>query len=206
MSVLHLEDVRLGYGDALLVVDVQNDFLPGGSQAVPGGDEVIPVLNQAIHRFEADWLPIFATRDWHPPRHSSFVDQGGPWPPHCVQGSQGAEIPQSLLVPGPTIVISKGTRPEKDAYSGFDGTDLKERLRSIGIKHLFVGGLATDYCVLATVRDALDRDFAVSLLVDAIRAVNVRPDDGARAIEAMRRLGAVRMEVGPHRVDLHAHP
>ena len=196
MSVIHLEDVRLGFGDALLAVDVQNDFLPGGSLAVPRGDEVVPVLNRAIARFVADWLPIFATRDWHPPNHCSFTEQGGPWPPHCIQSSRGADI--ALKLPGPAVVVSKGTLPERDAYSGFDGTDLKERLRALGVKHLFVGGLATDYCVVSTVRDALVRGFSVALLTDAIRAIDVDPGDGARAIAEIQRLGAVPMEVGPH--------
>ncbi len=203
MSVIHLEDVCLGAGDALLIVDVQNDFLPGGTLAVPGGDEVVPPLRRAVRRFEEARLPIFATRDWHPPDHCSFHEQGGPWPPHCVQGTRGAEL--ALDLPPSAVVIAKGSSPGRDAYSGFDGTDLKERLHAAGAKHLFVGGLATDYCVLATVRDALDRDFMVSLLVDTVRAVDAQPGDGERALREMHRLGAVAIEVGPHLVDLHVH-
>jgi nicotinamidase/pyrazinamidase len=183
--------MNLGAGDALVVVDVQNDFLPGGSLAVPQGDEVVPVLTRYADAFHARGLPTFATRDWHPPQHCSFKEQGGPWPPHCVAGSQGAQFPPSLSLPPSTAIVPKGTTPEKDAYSGFQGTDLDARLRAAGARRLFIGGLATDYCVRATVKDALELGYAVFLLVDAIRAVNVRPDDGRRAEEEMSRLGAV---------------
>lgn len=179
-------------GDALLIVDVQNDFLPGGSLAVAEGDQVVGALNDYISIFSRQGLPIYATRDWHTPDHCSFKAQGGPWPSHCVAGSPGAEFAPGLRLPAESVtVISKGTRRDKDAYSGFEGTDLAERLRSAGVRRLFIGGLATDYCVLNTVRDALREGFAVHLLLDAIRAVNVQPDDGAKAITEMRRQGAV---------------
>lgn len=179
-------------GDALLIVDVQNDFLPGGSLAVAEGDQVVGALNDYISIFSRQGLPIYATRDWHTPDHCSFKAQGGPWPPHCVAGSPGAEFAPDLRLPAESVtVISKGTLQDKDAYSGFEGTDLAERLRSAGVKRLFIGGLATDYCVLNTVRDALREGFAVQLLRDAIRAVNVQPDDGAKAIAEMCRQGAV---------------
>ena len=179
-------------GDALLIVDVQNDFLPGGSLAVAEGDQVVAVLNNYIALFSRQGLPIYATRDWHTPDHCSFKAQGGPWPRHCVAGSPGAGFAPDLRLPAEKVtVISKGTRQDKDAYSGFEGTDLAERLRSAGVQRLFIGGLATDYCVLNTVRDALREGFAVRLLMDAIRAVNVQPDDGARAIAEMRRQGAI---------------
>jgi nicotinamidase/pyrazinamidase len=194
---MHLEDIRLGAGDALVLVDVQNDFLPGGALAVPGGDEIVVLVNRAIGWFEAAGSTIVATRDWHPANHCSFREQGGPWPPHCVKDSWGARFAPGLDLPPSSVVISKATTPERDAYSGFEGTDLAARLRSAGAKHLFVGGLATDYCVLATVRDALDRDFNVSLLVDAVRAVDAQPEDGARALREMARLGAVAVSVGP---------
>jgi nicotinamidase/pyrazinamidase len=116
-------------GDALLVVDVQNDFLPGGSLAVPGGDEVIPVLNHYLATFEAHGLPTFATRDWHPSDHCSFQAQGGPWPVHCVAGTQGADFAPGLQLPSSTSVISKATSSERDACSGFEGTDLDSQLR-----------------------------------------------------------------------------
>ncbi|MCC6207626.1 MAG: nicotinamidase [Gammaproteobacteria bacterium] len=181
-------------GDALIVVDVQNDFLPGGSLAVSLGDEVIPVLNRYITLFHGRGLPVFLTRDWHPPEHCSFKAQGGPWPPHCVADTPGAEFSPSLDIPAGTPVISKGTARRKDAYSGFEGTDLDHRLQELGITRVFVGGLATDYCVLNTVRDALSGGLRVVLLRDACRAVNVQDQDGARAEQEMKRLGALSVE------------
>ncbi|HYA19303.1 MAG TPA: nicotinamidase [Burkholderiales bacterium] len=178
-------------GDALLIVDVQNDFLPGGSLAVPKGDEIIPVLNRQIARFAKLGLPVIATRDWHPPDHCSFHQAQGPWPSHCVANSAGAQFAPALRLPTEVRVISKATYPDRDAYSGFSGTDLDQFLRSRGIRRLFVGGLATDYCVLNTVKDALALGYQVVLLRDAIRAVDVNPGDGACAEEEMRRLGAI---------------
>ncbi len=180
-------------GDALLIVDVQNDFLPGGSLAVSGGDEVVPALNRYIRACESYGLPVYATRDWHPPRHCSFRDQGGPWPPHCVAGTPGAEFPEALRLPSSTALISKALSPDKDAYSGFQDTDLDRRLHDAGIRRLFIGGLATDYCVLNTVRDALRLGYQVFLLADAIRAVDVEAGDGRRAEEEMAGLGARRI-------------
>jgi nicotinamidase/pyrazinamidase len=177
-------------GDALLLVDVQNDFLPGGSLAVPAGDEVIPALNRYIQAFRKESLPIYATRDWHPPDHSSFRPQGGIWPPHCIAGSPGAEFSPELDLPPAAEVIAKATRRDLDAYSGFEGNELEQRLRMAGINRLFVGGLATDYCVLNTVKDALACGFDVLLLLDGIRAVNLEPKDGQHAIEEMTTLGA----------------
>jgi nicotinamidase/pyrazinamidase len=185
-------DPHPNQGDALLIVDVQNDFLPGGSLAVADGDAVVPVLNGYIAAFLARDLPIYATRDWHPPDHCSFQAQGGPWPPHCVAGTHGAEFAADLrLPPGRHTVISKATRQDQDAYSGFQGTDLADRLRAQGVRRLFIGGLATDYCVLNTVRDALTHGFTVYLLTDASRAVNVQPDDGDRAITDLCQHGAL---------------
>jgi nicotinamidase/pyrazinamidase len=183
--------VALSTGDALLVVDVQNDFLPGGNLAVPHGDEVVPVMQRYITAFHARGLPIFATRDWHPPDHCSFRERGGTWPVHCVAGSLGAEPPAGLAIPSSAIIIRKATTVDKDAYSGFEGTPLNARLRDLGIHRLFIGGLATDYCVLNTVKDALAQGYATFFLVDAVRAVNVNPDDGRKAEEEMIRLGAV---------------
>lgn len=182
--------IELKDGDALILVDVQNDFLPGGALAVPNGDQVVPVLNEYIERFLAKKLPIFATRDWHPPDHCSFQPQGGPWPPHCIAGSLGAQFAPGLKLPENTQVISKATDPKREAYSGFDGTDLEQKLRQLGIRRLFIGGLATDYCVLNTVKDALKSGFEVFLLIDAIRAVNAHPGDEQRALDEMRRQGA----------------
>lgn len=185
MPVLHLQR-----GDALLVVDVQRDFLPGGALAVPDGDRVVPVLNEYIALFAREELPIVFSRDWHPADHCSFQARGGPWPPHCVAGSPGACFAPRLKVPAVATVVSKATTSAADAYSAFERTCLAEWLHGRGRRRLFIGGLATDYCVLATVRDALAAGFEVMLLVDAIRAVDVHPGDGARALQAMRAAGA----------------
>ena len=178
-------------GDGLLVADVQNDFLPGGALGVLRGDEIVPVLNRYVAAFRARGLPIFASRDWHPRDHCSFREQGGIWPVHCVVGTRGAEFHPDFHLPPSGIVISKATDPKKEAYSVFEGTTLDEHLRKSGVRRLFIGGLATDYCVLNTVRDAIERDYAVCLLMDGVRAVNLKPDDGRKAAEEMIRLGAV---------------
>lgn len=177
-------------GDALIIVDLQNDFLPGGSLAVPDGDAVIAPINRYAALFARDRHPVFATRDWHPREHCSFKARGGPWPPHCVAGSRGAEFPAALAIPESAAVISKATDPERDAYSGFEGTDLQRQLRARGIKRVFIAGLATDYCVLATVKDALAQGFEAIVLADAVRAVEVAPGDGERALREMRARGA----------------
>jgi len=182
--------IRLQAGDALIAVDVQNDFLPGGSLAVPAGDAVVPALNRYLAAFAARALPVFATRDWHPPEHCSFQPQGGIWPPHCVADTRGAEFAPGLDLPAMAVTISKATLPEADAYSGFAGTDLAARLRAGRLTRLFIGGLATDYCVLNTVKDALSEGFEVLLLEDAIRAVEVNAGDGARALAEMQQHGA----------------
>lgn len=177
-------------GDALVIVDVQNDFLPGGNLAVPEGDAVIPPLNQFIQRFQDRGLPIYATRDWHPPDHCSFKQQGGPWPPHCVAETEGAAFAADLQLPADAVVIYKGTLQGKDAYSGFDGTNLADHLRDHFISRLFVGGLTTEYCVLNTVKDALSEGFEVMLIKQAVRAVEADAGDGERAIAEMQRCGA----------------
>jgi nicotinamidase/pyrazinamidase len=183
--------VELHPGDGLLIVDVQNDFLPGGALGVPRGDQVVPVLNRYVAEFRARGLPIFASRDWHPTHHCSFREQGGHWPVHCVVGTKGAEFHPDLHLPPSALVVSKATEPKREAYSAFEGTTLDERLRGTGVRRLFIGGLATDYCVLNTVRDAIKRGYPVCLLMDGIRAVNLKPDDGRKAEEEMIRLGAV---------------
>lgn len=178
-------------GDALLLVDVQNDFLPGGRLAVADGHGVIEPLNEAIEAFVAAGLPVVATRDWHPDDHMSFGEQGGPWPAHCVAGTHGAAFVDSLRIPGEAIIISKATTSQVDAYSGYAGTDLHERLQALGVRRVFVGGLATDYCVLNTVLDARRLGYDVILITDATRAVNVHPSDGQRALDRMIAAGAV---------------
>ncbi|MDD5300413.1 MAG: nicotinamidase [Gallionella sp.] len=195
MNKANQNDLQPQPGDVLLIVDVQNDFLPGGSLAVPRGDEVVPVLNRYLNIFVANNLPVYATRDWHPERHCSFKAQGGPWPPHCVQGTRGAEFAAALQLPPSAVIVSKAATVEQDAYSGFHVTDLDERLRAANIRRLFIGGLATDYCVLSTVRDALRLGYRVLLLGDAIRAVDIQPGDGLRAEQEMLGLGAQRITV-----------
>lgn len=185
-----MKKITIASGDALIIVDVQNDFLPGGSLAVKHGEKVVPFLNRYITLFQTKRLPIFATRDWHPANHCSFQAQGGVWPQHCIAGTQGAAFPVQLDLPSDACIISKATTPEKDAYSGFEGTELESRLRAAGVRRLFVGGLATDYCVLNTVKDARLYNYPTFLLGDAIHAVNVHPEDGRLALEEMMRLGA----------------
>ncbi len=178
-----------GRGDALLVVDVQKDFLTGGPLAVSEGDAVIPPLNEAIRAFSDADLPIFATRDWHPPDHCSFVPNGGLWPIHCVAGTSGASFPASLRLPASTVVVSKADDPAPEAYSAFSGTDLADRLADLRVGRVFAGGLATDYCVLRTVLDARAAGLDVVVLDDAVRAVDLESGDGIRAIARMRAAG-----------------
>lgn len=183
-------------GDALIVVDLQNDFLPGGTLAVRHGDEVIAPLNRYLKTFADAALPIYATRDWHPPNHCSFKAFGGPWPPHCIVGTPGAAFAVQLELPPTTQIISKAMAPQKDAYSGFSGTDLRKRLVSGGVRRVFIGGLATDYCVLNTVLDARKAGFEVIVIENAVRAVELNPGDGARALEQMRHSGAQLLPLG----------
>lgn len=190
----HDSAIHLQPGDALIVVDLQRDFLPGGSLAVSQGDEVVAVLNAYILAFKWRGLTIVATRDWHPANHCSFLAQGGQWPPHCVADTDGARFASGLDLPDDAPIISKATSPDHDAYSGFAGAELDQLLRKSAIHRVFIGGLATDYCVLNTVRDALRLGYATVLLTDAIRAVDIKPGDGARAIAEMGRLGAVCIE------------
>jgi nicotinamidase/pyrazinamidase len=181
---------------ALIIGDVQRDFCPGGSLPVPGGDEVIPLLNQYIRKFMRVGAPIFATRDWHPVNHLSFKPQGGPWPLHCVQHTEGAEFHPGLKLPEGAKIVSKGIEPTREAYSGFEGTCLAEKLTKRWIRRLFIGGLATDYCVKDTVLDALDLGFDVVLLEDAIRGVDVTAGDSEKAIREMADRGAERASIG----------
>ena len=187
-------DSQLLQGDALLIIDVQQDFLPGGSLAVHNGDQIIAPLNRWVSRFTGARLPVFATRDWHTADHSSFRAQGGQWPAHCVANTTGALFADGLQLPSDVTVLNKATTHDVDCYSGFGGTDLRERLLQAGIRRLFVGGLATDYCVLNTVMDALHEGYGVVLLTNAIRAVDIQPGDGERAIASMTAAGAIAVE------------
>ncbi len=184
--------VSLGERDALIVVDVQRDFMPGGALEVPEGDKVVEPLNRYIEKFSSLGLPVFFTRDYHPKEHISFKGYGGVWPPHCVQNTEGAEFHPDLKIPQDNkFIISKGTSKDFDAYSGFQGTNLDQLLKERGIRRVFVGGVATDYCVKNTVLGALNLGYFAFLLLDAIKGVDVKEGDSQRAIEEMLCKGAV---------------
>lgn len=188
--------VKLSPKDALIVVDMQKDFMPGGALPVPEGDKIIPRLNQYTKLFNSLGLPVFFTRDWHPPDHISFKEQGGVWPPHCVQNTEGALFHKDLFIPQDNrFIISKGTSKDFDAYSGFQGTVLDSLLRERGIRRVFVGGVATDYCVKNTVLGAINLGYEAFLLLDGIKGVDVNPGDSERAIEEMLRAGAVGISI-----------
>jgi nicotinamidase/pyrazinamidase len=178
-----------GVRRALIVVDVQNDFCPGGSLAVEHGDEVVGPLNRLIEEFLSRGEPVYKSRDWHPATTKHFEAYGGTWPVHCVQGTRGAEFHPELSVDPRVRVVSKGEGDE-DNYSAFDGTTLAEDLRREGVEEVWAGGLATDYCVKQTVLDALREGFRVKAVSDAMRPVEANPGDGERAVEEMRRAGA----------------
>jgi nicotinamidase/pyrazinamidase len=190
--------------DALVVVDLQNDFCPGGALHVRDGDAIVPVVNRYLVRFAQAGAPLFLTRDWHPPVTRHFQAYGGVWPTHCVQGTPGAAFHPGLAPPDGAVIVSKGVDPEQDAYSAFQAEDPSGRrlptiLKERGIRRLYVGGLATDYCVRATVLDALRDGFEVVVLTDAIGAVDLAPGDGARAMDEIRGAGgrlATLSEVG----------
>jgi nicotinamidase/pyrazinamidase len=180
---------------ALIVVDVQNDFCPGGALGVQNGDEIVPILNRYIDKFRTAGLPVIATRDWHPQKTSHFKSYGGIWPVHCVQATPGAAFHADLRLGKDVIVISKGTAADEDAYSAFQaksdrGRSLAEMLRGLGVRRIFVGGLATDYCVKQTALDALAQGYEVVVLRDAIRGVNLNADDSEKALGDMRAAGA----------------
>lgn len=185
--------INLNEHDALLITDIQIDFLPGGALPVANGDEIIPVVNNYIEHFETTGGYIIASRDWHPANHSSFKSQGGPWPEHCVQGTEGAKISPLLKLPDHTVIISKATDPKHEAYSAFDSTNLDNQLRQLAVKRLFVAGLATDYCVVNTVLDARKLGFETYVLMDATLGINVNPGDIDRAVESMRTQGAIQV-------------
>jgi nicotinamidase/pyrazinamidase len=172
--------------DALIVVDVQNDFCPGGALAVPHGDAVVEPLNWLMRQHDL----VVATRDWHPPDHSSFAEQGGPWPVHCVQDTHGAQLRSDLDRDAIDAIIDKGQDRETEGYSGFEGTHLERILRERGVERVHVGGLALDYCVKGTALDALRKGFPVTVHLAATRAVNVEEGDRERSVEEMRAAGA----------------
>jgi nicotinamidase/pyrazinamidase len=178
----------------LLIVDVQNDFCAGGALAVPDGDAVVPVINQLAARAAEAGLPVFASRDWHPRDSAHFAEHGGAWPVHCVQGTRGAAFHPDLGLPPGTLVVTKGDQPDDEGYDAFDGrvfagVAFAQALRARGVRHLFVAGLATDYCVKSSALGAVSAGFAVTVVEDAVRAVDVRPGDGARAFDELRDAG-----------------
>jgi len=181
----------LGSGDALIVVDVQNDFCPGGALPVAGGDEVVPVLNDWIEAATKSGALIVASRDWHPSDHCSFRERGGPWPRHCTQQTHGAEFHPNLKLPPGATIVSKGTRTDEEAYSAFQGTELASELKRGGVARVWIGGLALDYCVRATALDALAAGFETHVIADATRAVNVHAGDDERALAKLAAAGCI---------------
>lgn len=175
-------------GDALIVVDVQVDFCPGGALPIEDGDQVVPVLNRWIAAAAEKGIPVYLSRDWHPVGHISFQGHGGPWPPHCIQDSQGARFHPDLIVPQSAVLVTKGVRFDQDQNSAFDQTGLAVQLRKTGIRRLFIGGLAEDVCVLATVLDALKQGFEAVLIQDGTRPVT--PSGGQEARRKMQEAGA----------------
>jgi nicotinamidase/pyrazinamidase len=174
---------------ALLVVDVQNDFCPGGALAVSHGDEVVAPLNKLIDEFLERGDPVYMSRDWHPRQTKHFAEYGGVWPVHCVQHTKGAEFHPALRHDPRIKVVSKGLG-DTDCYSAFDETDLNSELHKAGVEEVVIGGLATDYCVKNTVLDAVKNGFKVKAVEDAMRAVDLHPGDGEKAIAEMRAAGA----------------
>jgi nicotinamidase/pyrazinamidase len=175
-------------GDGLLVVDVQKCFCPGGALPVEGGADIVPILNRWIEAAQEKSIPIYASRDWHPRRHPSFEEQGGEWPDHCIQDSEEAEFHPELKLPGNVVKITKGVRFDQDQNSVFDETGFAERLRDDGVDRLWIGGLALDVCVLATLLDARKAGFTVYLLQEATRPVT--SEGGRDALEMMQEAGA----------------
>lgn len=171
--------------DGLIVIDVQNDFCPGGALAVPDGDAVVEPINRLIEQFEV----VVATRDWHPPDHRSFREYGGPWPPHCVQGTEGAQLHPALDSDRIDAVVDAGFEPDLEGYSGFEETDLERVLREREVDTVHVAGLALDYCVRATALDAREKGFGVVLHLGATRAINAQPGDDERTLAELRKAG-----------------
>jgi len=193
---------------ALLVVDVQNDFCPDGALAIPEGDKVVPLLNKYIKIFAKNKLPIFASRDWHPVKTKHFKDFGGSWPVHCIQNTKGAAFHPKLKLPKETILLYKGMDPGKDSYSCFQAEDQRGMsfssiLKLFAIKELYIGGLATDYCVRFSTHDALKRGFKVKLLMDGIKGVNLKPGDSQKAIREMVESGAKKTTLKDMPIDIY---
>ena len=191
-----IDDHEFTAGDALLIVDVQVDFCPGGALPIQAGDRIIPAINEWIGKAEERRVPVFASRDWHPKHHPSFQSEGGQWPQHCIQDTEGARFHPELKLPDSAVVVTKGVRFDQDQNSAFDQTGLEAYLRRKAVRRLFVAGLALDVCVLATVVDASKLGFEVVLISDATRPVNVR--NGEEALALMRAGGAIIVEGRDH--------
>jgi nicotinamidase/pyrazinamidase len=186
-------DLNIDNKDALIIADIQIDFLPGGALPIKEGDQIIPAINEYAKMFNKANAKVIASRDWHPPKHISFTEQGGPWPSHCVHDTEGAKFSPDLKLPAGTIVVSKATDSGKEAYSVFDGTEFGDQLKSWGMKRIFIGGLATDYCVVNSVLDARKMGLAVVVLVDATRGINVNPGEVDKALKTMSQAGAAQV-------------
>jgi len=187
--------IRVRSFDALIIVDMQNDFMPGGALPVPEADKIVDAVNAYIDHFVSRGALVVATRDWHPPNHISFTERGGPWPPHCIQNTWGAQFHPNLRLPKSAIIVSKAFLPDKEAYSGFDGTDLEFILRSRGIRRVFIAGVATDYCVRATALDAVRLGFETFLLVDAVKGVDIPKGSIEKALNEMLDAGIVFLDI-----------
>ncbi|HHQ48441.1 MAG TPA: isochorismatase family protein [Acidobacteria bacterium] len=183
--------------DAFLLVDAQVDFFPGGALPVPGADAILPAVNALLAACRVQRIPVVASRDWHPADHASFIPQGGPWPPHCVRGTGGADFHPDLDLPPVLTLVDKATARDRDAYSAFEGTELANELRDRGIGSLLVAGLALDYCVEATCRDAVREGFEVRVVLPATRAVDLHPGDAERAVEELRTAGVAVLDEVP---------
>ncbi len=180
--------------DALIVVDLQNDFMPWGALPVPGADLIIPVVNDYLENFKKVGAPVFATRDWHPENHISFKENGGLWPRHCVQWSKGSQFPESLKLPKDSFIINKGDRPELEAYSAFQGTVLNDLLKERGVKRVFICGVATDYCVFNTALGAINLGYFVFVLEDGVKGVS--EESSRKALDKLLKRGAVLVKKG----------
>lgn len=179
--------VKIESSDAFIMTDIQNDFCPGGALAVPEGDTIIQPVNSTARLFST----VVATQDWHPSDHCSFKQQGGPWPPHCIQNTWGSELHPLVDKKRIGFRIRKAQHRDRDAYSGFQETPLEEELKKRGVKRLFFSGLATDYCVKRTALDAIKRGFVAIVLTDLVRAINLRPNDEKKALEDMTEAGVL---------------
>jgi len=185
---------------AFIIVDVQNDFCPGGALGVPAGHKILPAINKYIKIFSKADTPVFATRDWHPVKSRHFKDFGGVWPVHCIQNTKGAAFHPDLKLPEKAILLYKGMDPDKDCYSAFcaedaSGSSLFDWLKRLDVKELYIAGLATDYCVKFTAINAIKQSFKVKILVDAIQGVNLKPDDSEEAIKKIIKMGAKKIKL-----------